>query len=106
MSDDPVAAILARIAGAPALYHRLILVAGPGGSGKTAALQAVAQRTGAPVVNLNLELSRRLLDLSARQRVLEVPRLLIGRGRSPVLLDNPTIPNTGATRATVWRLSP
>ena len=91
MSDDPVAAILARIAGAPALYHRLILVAGPGGSGKTAALQAVAQRTGAPVVNLNLELSRRLLDLSARERALAVPRLLdevIGRGRSPVLLDN------------------
>ena len=91
MIDDPVAAILARIDGAPDLYHRLILVAGPGGSGKTAALQAVAQRTGAPVVNLNLELSRRLLDLSARERALAVPRLLdevIGRGRSPVLLDN------------------
>lgn len=91
MSDDPVAAILDGIAGAPNLYHRLILVAGPGGSGKTAALQAVAQHTGAPVVNLNLELSRRLLDLSARQRALAVPRLLddvIGRGRSPVLLDN------------------
>lgn len=90
MSDDPVAAILDGIAGAPNLYHRLILVAGPGGSGKTAALQAVAQRTGAPVVNLNLELSRRLLDLSARERALAVPRLLddvIGR-RSPVLLDN------------------
>ena len=66
-------------------------MAGPGGSGKTAALQAVAQRTGAPVVNLNLELSRRLLDLSAQERVLEVRRLLddvIGRGRAPVLLDN------------------
>ena len=91
MTDDPVAAILARIEGAPDLYHRLILVVGPGGSGKTAALRAVAQSTGAPVLNLNLELSRRLLDLTARQRALDTPRALddlIRRDRSPVLLDN------------------
>ena len=91
MSDDPVAAILERIKGAADLYYRLVLVVGAGGSGKTAALQGVAQRTGAPVVNLNLELSRRLLDRSARERALAVPRLLdevIGRDRSPVLLDN------------------
>ena len=91
MIDDPIAAILARIEGAPDLYHRLILVAGPGRSGKTAALQAVAQATGAPLLNLNLALSRRLLDLSARQRALAAPRLLddlIGCGRPLVLLDN------------------
>ena len=39
------------------LYHRLILVVAPGGGGKSAALRSVAARTGAPVVNLNLELS-------------------------------------------------
>ena len=91
MTDDLVAAILARIEGAPDLYHRLILVAGPGRSGKTAALQAVAQATGAPLLNLNLALSRRLLDLSARQRALAAPRLLddlVGRDRPLVLLDN------------------
>ena len=91
MTDDPVAAILARIEGAPDLYHRLILVVGPGGSGKTAALRAVAQSTGAPVLNLNLELSRRLLDLTALQRALDTPRALddlIRRDRSPVLLDD------------------
>ncbi len=91
MTDDPVAAILARIEGAPDLYHRLILVVGPGGSGKTAALRAVAQSTGAPVLNLSLELSRRLLDLTARQRALDTPRVLddlIRRDRSPVLLDD------------------
>ena len=91
VTDDPVAAILSRIEGARHRYHRLILVAGAGGSGKTAALRAVAQATGAPVLNLNLELSRRLLELTARQRVLRLPALLdelIPRGRSPVLLDN------------------
>ena len=91
MTDDPVAAILARIEGAPDLYHRLILVVGPAGSGKTAALRAVAQSTGAPVLNLNLELSRRLLDLTALQRALDTPRALddlIRRHRSPVLLDD------------------
>ena len=91
MNDDPVTAILERIEGAADLYYRLILVVGPGGAGKTAALQAVAQAAGAPVVNLNLELSRRLLDRSARERALAVPRLLdevIGRDRPLVLLDN------------------
>ena len=91
MGDDPVDAILERIKGAAELYYRLILVVGAGGTGKTAALQAVAQATGAPVVNLNLELSRRLLDRSARERALAAPRLLdevIGRDRPLVLLDN------------------
>lgn len=90
-ADDPVAAILSRIEAAEGWYHRLILVAGAGGSGKSAALRAVAQATGAPVLNLNLELSRRLLELTARQRVLRLPGLLdelIPGDRSPVLLDN------------------
>jgi hypothetical protein len=91
MNDDPVAAILSHMDTAPDLYHRLILVVGPGGSGKTATLRAVAAHAGTSVLNLNLELSRRLLDLTARQRLLEVPRVLddlIGRDRPLVLLDN------------------
>ena len=91
MNDDPVAAILSRVEAAQDLYHRLILVVGPCGSGKTATLRAVAAHVGAPVLNLNLELSRRLLDLTARQRLLGVPRILddlIGRDRPLVLLDN------------------
>ena len=91
MNDDPVAAILSYAEAAPDLYHRLILVVGPGGSGKTATLRAVAAHASTPVLNLNLELSRRLLDLTARQRRLAVPRVLddlIGRDRPLVLLDN------------------
>jgi hypothetical protein len=52
----------------------------------------VAKQTGFRYINVNLELSRCLLDLSERQRALHVPRLLadiIGKdGDEVVLLDN------------------
>ena len=51
------------------LYHRLVLVVGPAGSGKTVALRGVQEHTAAPLINVNLELSRKLLDLSERQRI-------------------------------------
>ena len=62
---SPVETILAGIEASADLYHRLILVAGLSGAGKTVTLRAVAAHTGVQVVNLNLELSRRLLDLTA-----------------------------------------
>ncbi len=84
--------ILAKINGAPELYHRLILIVGPSDTGKTAALQAVAELTGFRYVNINLELSRQLLDLTTRQRALQTARLLDGilaqDGSNTVLLDN------------------
>ena len=84
--------ILRKIKEAQELYHRLILVAGPAGSGKTEALHEVSISTSAPLINVNLELSRRKLDLTERQRVLQLPRFL-GEivGEAPgelVLLDN------------------
>jgi hypothetical protein len=52
----------------------------------------VASRTGAPLINVNLELARLLLDYTQQQRGLQVGRLLTelveARGRDPVLLDN------------------
>ena len=89
--DRAVTSVLSHIDGAQNLYHRLVLVVGAGGSGKTATLAAVSQRTNSPVLNLNLELSRGLLDLTARQRALQAGRILddlIGRDRTLVLLDN------------------
>jgi hypothetical protein len=74
------------------IYHRLILVVAPSGSGKTVALQEVRERNGAPLINLNLELSRRMLDLTERQRALQLPRLLgdlvSSSSGEVVLLDN------------------
>jgi DNA polymerase III delta prime subunit len=83
--------VLAQIGRAEELYHRLVLIAAPSGSGKTAALRDVATRTGAQLLNLNLELSRRMLDLTERQRALHLSRVLeevVGRDDSLVLLDN------------------
>ena len=73
------------------LYHRLLLVVAPSGSGKTAALQAVAHQTGVPLLNLNLEISRRLLDLTVRQRALRLPQVLeevLPADSALLLLDN------------------
>ena len=84
--------VIEEIGHARSLYHRLVLVVGEAGAGKTAALRAAAERTGAPLVNVNLELSRRLLDLTERQRALRVrpilDRIVAERGSDVVLLDN------------------
>jgi len=58
------------------LYYRLVLVVGPAGAGKTAALRDVQERVGAPLINVNLDLSRQMLELTERQRALQLPRLL------------------------------
>ena len=76
MAEPLADQVLRKIDEARELYHRLILMMGPAGSGKTSALQEVSASTSAPVVNVNLELSRRMLDLTERQRALQVPRLL------------------------------
>jgi len=73
-------------------YHRLVLVVAPEGGGKTAALHTVAEHLRAPCINLNLELSRRLLDLTERQRSLHVQGLveevIAEASADLVLLDN------------------
>ena len=88
LSED----VIEKIGEAGSLYHRLVLVVGAAGAGKTGALREVAARTGAPLVNVNLELSRRLLDLTGRQRAFQVQRLLDETAAEPgsdvVLLDN------------------
>ena len=68
--------VINRIGQAAELYHRLVMLVAPAGAGKTAALQDVHERTTAPLVNVNLELSRRMLDLTERQRALQLPRVL------------------------------
>lgn len=73
-------------------YFRLVILAGAPGSGKTAALQSVAQKLGCQLVNVNLELSKRLLELTRKQRSRQVERLLkeviAAAPGELVLLDN------------------
>ena len=73
------------------LYHRLVLLVGGTGSGKTGVLRDVADELGSSVININLALSRELLELAARQRSLRLPEILdqiAGKAQSPVVLDN------------------
>lgn len=90
---EPVAdQVMRKINQAAELYHRLILIVAPAGAGKTTALTYVKERIGAPLVNVNLELSRRMLELTERQRALQLPRLLReivdGAASEVVLLNN------------------
>jgi ABC-type hemin transport system ATPase subunit len=102
MAEPLADQVLRKIGEARLLYHRLVLMVGPAGSGKTSALQEVSTSTslsacghaqaGAPLINVNLELSRWMLDLTERQRALQLPRLLgeiVGEATGElVLLDN------------------
>ncbi|MFZ5633736.1 MAG: BREX-3 system P-loop-containing protein BrxF [Bacillota bacterium] len=83
---------MSKINQAAELYHRLIIIAAPAGVGKTTALKDIHEHTGAPLINVNLELSRRMLELTERQRTLQLPRILSeivnASGGDLVLLDN------------------
>jgi predicted ATPase len=92
MAEPLADRVIQRIGQAADLYYSLVVLVGPAGSGKTAALRDVHERTAAPLVNVNLELSRRMLDLTERRRALRLPRLLaeiVGASAADViLLDN------------------
>lgn len=76
---------------AEGLYHRLVLLVGETGSGKTGVLRYIAEEFGSAVVNVNLALSGELLELTAKQRSLRLPAILdqiADQAQSPVVLDN------------------
>lgn len=84
--------IIQRINQASDLYHRLVILVAPAGAGKTAALQDVHLRTRSPLFNINLELSCRMLELTERQRALQLPRILTeivaAAAGDVILMDN------------------
>jgi hypothetical protein len=92
MAEPLADKVIRKMGQASESYHRLVMLVAPAGAGKTAALQDVHKRTAAPLINVNLELSRRMLDLTERQRTLQLPRLLKeiveAAATDVVLLDN------------------
>ncbi len=92
MAEPLADRVIQRIGQASELYHRLVILVAPAGAGKTTALRDVHERMGAPVINVNLELSRQMLDLTERQRALHLPSLLseiVNAAQADVvLLDN------------------
>lgn len=85
-------AIFRHVVAAEDLYHRLVLVVAPSGQGKTGVVKQAAETRDWPSINVNLELSKRMLDLTARQRALQASivlrDLVKGAGGDPVVLDN------------------
>lgn len=71
--------------------ERLVLLVGQNGQRNTAVLEELARQAGVPLVNVNLELARRLLDVASSERPNQVRRLLgdvlAETGNRVVLLD-------------------
>jgi type II secretory pathway predicted ATPase ExeA len=84
-----------RLSGIADIYNRLVLLVGPSGSGRTTALRSLADAEKVPVFNVGAEISRLLLDMTERQRILQLPKLLEGTvaalPRDLTLLDNTEI---------------
>jgi len=91
MPDPIIQRIYHSIQAAEALYHRLVLLVGDTGSGKTSVILNVAETFQTSIINVNLELSSELLELTSKQRSLRLPEILdqvVYKTQSPVLLDN------------------
>ena len=73
-------------------YCKLVLIAGPSDSGKTHLMRNISKSDGNPYLNLNLELSRKLLDLPIDKRSLELPgcieEILSAFSDDVIFLDN------------------
>jgi Cdc6-like AAA superfamily ATPase len=92
MTDNACESILAKIEVSKSLYNRLMIIVGPPGSGKTRVLNKLAEKLGAPRINVNLTLSEKLLDIPTKRRPLSVSKILgqiiSDSGGNTVLLDN------------------
>ena len=66
--------VKAQLAAAREMYYRLVLLVGPARSGKTSMLKSIAASESAPLVNVGLELSNRMLEVAEAQRAIETPK--------------------------------
>jgi len=83
------------ISQAGARYHKVVLVVGGPGSGKTALLRSLTDQLHIPLLNLGLELSKKLLSLTVRERKLKasdiIADLLEGQEAPRLAVDNTEI---------------
>ena len=68
--------IAEQVSTAAGLYHRLVLVVGRPRTGKTVALNELAETRSWPIINVNRSICERLLALTIKQRALHVQKIL------------------------------
>lgn len=92
MSYHATQSLKGALEAASLLYYRLVLLVGPSGSGKTKTLAEFTKELKRPVINLNLELSAKLLESTPADRaganLLDILRQIVESVDAPVLLDN------------------
>lgn len=92
MNESAVTWVLDAIRQASDQYFKLVIIVAPSGGGKTKVMQDVSKEIGTYLINVNLELSRSMLDLTPQQRVLQLPQLfseIVAKSNTDtVLLDN------------------
>ena len=89
---EPIENIVTRsLKTAEELYHRLVLIVGESGSGKTSVIQNLAKLHDIEPININLCLSKELLELTEKQRQLKLAEILaraVNGSGDKVFLDN------------------
>ncbi len=84
-----IAAIESSILDAQRSYYRLVLLVGANGMEKTQYLKLLAQKAGYPYINLGMELSKKLLEYSSKQRQFESFKqvnYILEQDEQPILL--------------------
>lgn len=91
ITNSQIQTIISSLETAKGMYHQLVLIVGPSGSGKTGALKQIAKRENTFVINVNLEISSQLLELTGKQRKTKLQAIfndVVAQAQSPVILDN------------------
>lgn len=92
MPESTVEKIMNNIKQVSAQYYRLIILVAPAGSGKTKTLSEVSISNGIPLLNLNLLLSEQLMDVTEKQRIISIGKIiediLSKYAEETIILDN------------------
>ncbi len=72
-------------------YYRIILFVAPSESGKSEILDDISKKIGAPIINVSLELTKLMLDLTKRQRAFHFSKIfnqIINKINNDILILN------------------